>query len=692
MKAMLWKELRENIKWAVLAMIGLGLAEFYGLMENNNSYDDQSATLCKSSFLMSTSFGCAAVGIILGLIQILPEQRRDQWAALLHRPVTRATIFRGKAFAGLLLYLLATLPPFLACVWYAAAPGHFASPFVSQMVFPGVADICAGTMYYFAALFVGLRRGRWYGTRAFGFLAAVGVSGFVAGAPLFRVSIEAAVAMALVLFTAGWGAILTNGKLRDQPRLGRFALVTVVFSGVCGLVVIALAVIVMFLNQNEYGYGTSYAVDVDGRPLKFTSSKNTGTTVTDLAGNVIHDKRFTTGGSYNYLLGFAQISRYIGNPHRLKNEQNPYAQGYRSNQTYVISATGTYDNETEHWYYLPQERQFIGYYFKTNQRIGAIGQNGFRPGYEPVVPMPEYVSSIGYWQIPSIVQFGSTVYHNDFDQRKLTPIFSQPGTEVFGALPMESRQDQTIGLNWGAVALLDKMLIIDNTGAIIATLPYHQDMDRWGSLNVAVKPAKDRFFIEYRPSGWIDNKVRQTMPSYFEEMDAKGTLLNTYTLPPIAKPSYPRTWLEYALEFLPPPAFVFGDPAYDKVGALCGSERLAGELNYTLGDGWGYFKDLAIRSSAASLLLALVTLAWARRLHFSWGRAWAWAAFVLVFNLAGLITFRLVADWPVRVRCPQCSRKRPVEENVCPHCGAAWPAPVSRGTEIFDKKEAVVAG
>ena len=83
MKAMLWKELRENLKWAVLAMIGLGLAEFYGLTENNNfNYFDQSATLCKSSFLMSTTFGCAAVGLILGLIQILPEQRRDQWDTL----------------------------------------------------------------------------------------------------------------------------------------------------------------------------------------------------------------------------------------------------------------------------------------------------------------------------------------------------------------------------------------------------------------------------------------------------------------------------------------------------------------------------------------------------------------------------------------------------------------------------------
>jgi hypothetical protein len=684
MKAMLWKELRENFKWAVLAMLGLGLAEFYGLTEND-AYTDQAATLCKSSFLMSTSFGCAAVGLILGLIQILPEQRRDQWAALLHRPVTRATIFRGKAFAGILLYLVATIPPFLACIWYAATPGHFSSPFVPQMTFPGVADICAGAMYYFAALFVGLRKGAWFGTRAFGFLAAVVVSFFVANAyyPLFRVPVEASVLMALALFTAGWGAILTNGALHDQPRLGRLALVTVIFYGVCGLGSIALIVINMF-SSPDYYYGTGYQVDVGGRPLKFISSNNAGTTVTDLAGNIIHDKRFTTGYSYNYLLGFTPISRYIGDPHEIKNHAFDY--GYRNNQTYVALAGGTFDTEAERWYYLPKEREFIGYYFKTNQRIGSIGQDGFRPGYEQAAPLLEYVPSLGYYGLPSIVQFGSTVYENDFDQRKLTPIFSQPGTDVFGASPMRSNQDQTVALNWGALALLDKMLVINKTGQIIATLPYHQDMDRWGSLEVAVEPAKDRFFLRYGPSQWIDNRVQEKMPSYLEEMDAKGTLLNAYTLPPVPEPDYPRTWQRYISESLQQPAFFFGNIVYKKIGALCGSKRLAQELDETLGPGWKYFKEISIRISVVSFALAALTLAWARQVHMEWSRAWSWVAFVLAFNLAGLVTFRLVADWPVRVRCPQCNRKRPVDEPLCPHCGASWPAPVSRGTEIFDIK------
>ena len=69
MKAMLWKEFRENFKWALLAMVVLGLAEFYGMTKRDYmvSFEDTS-TLCKSSFLMVTTFGCAAVGLLLGLV------------------------------------------------------------------------------------------------------------------------------------------------------------------------------------------------------------------------------------------------------------------------------------------------------------------------------------------------------------------------------------------------------------------------------------------------------------------------------------------------------------------------------------------------------------------------------------------------------------------------------------------------
>jgi len=113
MRTLLWKEIRENLKWGLLILCALGVAEFYGLQSRNNQ--GGLVPLMKDSFLMATTWGCAASGLLLAFLQILPEQRRDRWAALLHRPATRDTIFLGKAASGSLLYLLSTAPPFFAC-------------------------------------------------------------------------------------------------------------------------------------------------------------------------------------------------------------------------------------------------------------------------------------------------------------------------------------------------------------------------------------------------------------------------------------------------------------------------------------------------------------------------------------------------------------------------------------------------
>jgi hypothetical protein len=168
-------------------------------------------------------------------------------------------------------------------------------------------------------------------------------------------------------------------------------------------------------------------------------------------------------------------------------------------------------------------------------------------------------------------------------------------------------------------------------------------------------------------------------------MDATGTVLNTYTLPPAPPQQGSRTWQQYITENLETPVFFFGQMIYAKIGALCGSSHLAGQLNWDFGPGWGQTRDISTRISVASFVLAVLTLFWARRMHFPWKRAWAWTAFVLGFNLAGLITFRLVADWPVRVACPECQRPRPVEENLCPSCDKSWPIPKPDGCEIFDQ-------
>jgi hypothetical protein len=134
------------------------------------------------------------------------------------------------------------------------------------------------------------------------------------------------------------------------------------------------------------------------------------------------------------------------------------------------------------------------------------------------------------------------------------------------------------------------------------------------------------------------------------------------------------------------PFFFFGRMACQKIQATLGSKPARDALARQFGEGRRHTLELALSITALSLLLAGATLFWARRVHFPWRRAWAWAGFVLLFNLAGFITFRLAADWPRLVGCPRCGRSRPVDTASCPHCGQGWPGNELTGTEIFDSE------
>jgi hypothetical protein len=686
MKAMLWKEFRENIKWALLAMIGLGLAEFYGMTKRDQYYlsPDDAGTLCKSSFLMATTFGCAVVGLVLGLVQILPEQRRDQWAALIHRPVERAVIFRGKAIAGFLLYLLATVPPFLACVWYVATPGHFASPFVPKMVYPGVADICAGSMYYFGALFVALRRGPWYGVRVLGLLAAVYTSAFITSIyQPFQVSVEAAVLMALALFTASWSVMLTNGSFRGQPWPGRFAVLAVAFYGVAGLSHLGLA-LQQSLVRLDFYFGTQYIVDLTGRVLKEVETKDQAPKFYDLAGNEITDKQFTRN-TYSHTLAFSGLSSHIGSPHGVNQFRS--VQQYRQARTYLAQSS---ESPGEVWFYVIPSRIFVGYKAQSYARIGSIGADGFQAAYQPAAPLPGPYKGADY-QVPNFGLVDNTVYHLDLDQRQLTLIFSEPGTTVFGCGGMQSYQQNVDLTDIAAVALLHEARIIDKTGLLVATLPYHQDVDRDGMIQVAVMPDRAHFFLRYEPSDWIDWRERETMPSYLEEMDAKGTVLASYTFPPEPIRRGHESWQQIVEERLQSPVYTYGEIVYARIGAALGVKHLQRQVtNIFAADMHGY-RVFLFQMTLTSLVFAIITLFWARSAWFSWRHAWLWALFVFGFNLAGLIVFRLCADWPVRVKCPSCGHKRPVDFEKCPACGAGWPEPAREGIEIFTPVESAPA-
>src|SRR5437667_288285 len=62
--------------------------------------------------------------LLVAFVQFFRETRADRLGFLLHRPVSRSTIFACKAAVGLVLYALALGVPLLVALWWASYPAN----------------------------------------------------------------------------------------------------------------------------------------------------------------------------------------------------------------------------------------------------------------------------------------------------------------------------------------------------------------------------------------------------------------------------------------------------------------------------------------------------------------------------------------------------------------------------------------
>jgi hypothetical protein len=399
MRALCWKELRENIKWALLAMVALGVAEMLALYHTDEnqqySYFNIGITLCKTTFLLVTTFGSAAAAFLIGSLQILPELRRDQWAALLHRPAPRSVIFLGKVTAGLILYALATLPPFLLSVWLVATPGHFPSPFVPGMVQPGVADICTGLAYYFAALALALQRDKWMGLRAFPILAAFHCSVVANTCLFFYTAMVAALLMALVLFVAGWGTMLHPDRLGARPWPARLAFLAMVFYGASGLGEVAQSILEK-VGPGGHSLFSRYEFTRQGVPVRIKFQDGVCISVTDPDGRPIPGADFQPSRIRGHADILNGISSYIGDSHGWKPESYPHT--YRDYDDYITDSPLYGYPKPQQWFFVTSSRSLIGYQLLTKKAFARFGQDGFEPvsaGPQPILPdsIWDYITS-----------------------------------------------------------------------------------------------------------------------------------------------------------------------------------------------------------------------------------------------------------------------------------------------------------
>lgn len=690
MKAMLWKEMRENARWALLAAVGLGLAAALGFAQTRGLFGGSSYSP-QSGLLPWLTFGAPLVGLALGLLQILPEQRRDQWAFLVHRPASRDTIFAGKAAAGLLLYALATGVPTLGALVWASLPGHLAAPFDWRLGLPGVADILAGVSFYFAGLLTALRPARWYGSRALPVAVAVIGSLLVLALPEFWMAAWFALLFTTPFAIAAWGCFRTTGQYGHLPKASKFALGAVLYVGIILAVGTSIALVSAFVsttNTSDFATITRYDITTKGQIIRVTQ-QGERTSAVDLAGHPLASALADRG---NLLNGDMPIA------YQPERETRPsYRDALRYSRSLSMESYGGWSHTL--WYYVYDTHRLMGYDTRT-RRLTAVGGPGgivaaSNPLPVPFVGNPLQNEDFGY-QKTSYLVFPQAVYTLDLDNRHVMPLITVTDSEHIDrvssvytpgvSVPSKSGTNGTLF----AVQTNTQTRVLSVTGKPLLAVPHFLDAAHWyQQYDVMRLPHTPRYFFWYIPSQYTPRSTRGKLPQFIVETDAQGRELKRDTLPPLPKRQFPETPLAGPSwgALLPPGAtLAFCATAYHYRNAHTEND-FAGVMGYaarTYPRFRGTYERLFAVCGACGLLAAFMALLIGRRCAWSRTGRVVWAVGAFWLGLYGVLLVLALDAWPARERCPNCGRRRVVTRAACEHCGAAFAVPPPDGTEIFD--------
>jgi len=680
MKALIWKEWRENLKWVPVPGLVILLVFFIDKPDEPMHYVTDAYYFC----LTAVVFGAA-----LGFLQVFFESHGDKRSLLLHRPISRSRIFLAKALAGVGLYVLALGIPFAWLESWLATPGHIPAPYHWRTSLPWLADILSGLVFYFAGMLMAQRHARWYGSRALALAAAFFCSYLVWALPEFWQALVAIGIIGLLVGVAAWGSFCAGGAYAPQPRLAKAALAMTLLAGLLILSVIGKQTIGEWFDP-----GLHFQVDVhrQGRVLFSTH---------EMAGGEIAVTN-VNGQAENNLIEQRGGWRAEG-----AIMETPLHWGYRHNSRFYVECGNGSKPGNERWYYDHAQGRLLGYDKYYHQFLGSFGPDGFSPaGQQPAERFRgEFRYRNNRWQYleSEYLALPDGVYAVDFARRTIRTLFTPAAGETV-----------TFAIRWRerVVVSTDKSFhVLTKEGSPVVSVPRAFDFEKYGNVIVGRFENPGRYFVWYELSYWVrEPEEYKTEPSHLLEYDDAGRELARRTVPPFP---YPAASYARALFGLSTPmteaATLVGASRYLRSEARSkGSTQKPALLGY-LDDIRHYipgtsptFDQGAAEKTPSGLIpgyIALILLSAAAsalgcfwlgcRYAFSRARCTGWAMLGFLYGWVGLVLMLVVQEWPARVVCPKCRMLRVVTRDTCERCGALHAAPAPDGTEIFESAATV---
>jgi hypothetical protein len=674
MKALILKDLRENLKAALIGLVIFSLLLF-------RSYQIAGSTLAtllagamtnqiialqpllSPNLLADAGFFCAIFGAALGWLQTRNEAHRDLWAFLIHRPVTRAEIFRGKITAGLCLYAFGAGLPLAILVAVARIPGHVAAPFEWAMVLPLVSFFLAGVDFYFAGMLTGLRQARWYASRVFGLGLAIITVSLGGTLPETWQWLTLIALAAVILAAAVWGAYQSGGYYRGQPLAGRLALIVAMGAG-CALVLFLAAAFLFFvvfnpLSHPSYQY-SYYQMTRDGAIYKATTTQdNALVEIVDLEGHPLLDPKT---GQKMELKEFQKLLPYGTMVSTSFNHWNQYRSAFDT--THFFSLINITDKTL---WYLDRHGKLIAYDGRTRKLAGTLNPRGSDGALTSESFLTQY-GSVGYYYNPydevswKLLATATAVYRADFKARAVKPVFTLTNDDEIGAYAdVQTGYEDNQPSRDSFITTRKTVCLLDSAGRTIFAVPYQPGYVDYPQVQISfLQPtngATANFAVWFRPEPEKNRKSGGKMPDHVVWLGPGQAVAKSADLPPLPVQEFSSWPDKLAASLLPPPAHLVFD------------------------------KDISSPWNALSFAFAFLSavIAWSlvRRYDSSPKAIAGWTLFVFLLGIAGLLTLLCVQEWPAREPCPRCKKLRAVDRELCEHCQSPFSPPEKNGTEIF---------
>ena len=657
MKALVRKEMRENVRVAALGLVVHTLMLVQQYREYVASPTNMSQPLADSGILWSTAWFCGIFGALLGWLQVHNERRPDLWAFLIHRPMTRTGIFLGKVMAGLALYVLVVGLPLLGFFLWARLPGHVAAPFEFAMLRPVAVYVLVGLLYYFAGMLGDLRQARWYASRVLGVGVAIVVSFLVQISPECWQSLLIILIGAAILATAVWGGFQSDGHYRGQPVWGKAALTTALMVG-CLIVAFVAAMLVsnFFPRRQPSGTSSDYFMTTNGSVLKSTQRAGRLTEVVDLEGKPVLDEKTGKPIEPNGFNGHGATATTV----QVEQDGFPGLSPWIQRDTSL--AVPWQANRDTLWYYWSRYGRLVGYDVATRRCIGSLGPNGFA---QNLAGGGDRVSDAGTSGGARTLSAAAAVFQLDLEKRAISTLFTTTADDPILAKYEIVRSDY----NWEYTMVVTKRFVrlLTAEGKPVWQTPYEPARASSTVFQLFLLEPPGQFALWLSPGGRAEEEARAKHPGHVMWIARDQGVLRSIDLPALPMPHYVPRFQEELLSVVTPPSLLATLP-----------------VTHVWVWGTGIPRELLLFSWASAVLVCLPVGLWlGRRYQFSIAAHAGWAVFHLLFGVPGLLAFLSVQEWPAREPCPNCKRLRLVDRPQCHRCGAAWAPPEKTGTEVF---------